>query len=123
MFLSYVNSYLTSIDNFSLSHSLPFLRYSTSNFSGFDLDLLPSNVISGQVFVSMFLICLYFVFSCPSVVVYIGYYVVCFFLQNSLCMLLLSVLSENTCIILYLFFALLISVVLTGSTACLHKLT
>ena len=32
----YVTSYLTSIDTFYL---IPFLRYSTSNFSGFDLDL------------------------------------------------------------------------------------
>ena len=45
----YMTSYLTSMDNISLSFYLvPFSRYSTSKFLGFDLDLRPLKVIWGQ---------------------------------------------------------------------------
>ena len=56
-----MTSYLTSIDTFSLSrtvfdifpirkpmHDLPFSRYSTSKFPGFDLDVWPLEVTWGQ---------------------------------------------------------------------------
>ena len=45
---SYMSSYLTSMDN--ISYPVLFSRYSTSNFSGFDLDLWPLKVIWGQNF-------------------------------------------------------------------------
>ena len=43
----YKTSYLTSIDTFSL-YLVPFSRYSTSKFLGFDLDLWPLGVTWGQ---------------------------------------------------------------------------
>ena len=42
----YMTSYLTPIDTFFLWYR--FLRYLTSNFIGFDLDLWPIRVIKGQ---------------------------------------------------------------------------
>ena len=40
----------TSIDTFSLSRTVPFSRYSTSKFLGFDLDLWPLGVTWGQTY-------------------------------------------------------------------------
>ena len=47
----YTTSYLTSMDNISLSHTAFEIAYSTSKFLGFDLDLWPLKVIWGQKFV------------------------------------------------------------------------
>ena len=47
----YMTSYLTPIDTFSLSRTV--LRYSTSKFLGFDLDLWPLGVTWGQTYVHL----------------------------------------------------------------------
>ena len=44
----YMTSYLTSMDTCPSLYLVPFSRYSTSKFSGFDLDLWPPKIIRGH---------------------------------------------------------------------------